>query len=226
MPMPNLTIVILAAGLSQRLGFAKQYILKNNQTLLAEKIELALKLEPNQVLVVLPKLNNALSRALYEDVAQLPVTVIDNPTPDTGIALSIRLAIEYLQTQSASPHTRVLFLTVDQIALTEQDLVQLTQPVTDTQLIVSCYDNNEPPTFGIPVNLPLSFLIAFAHRLQGDKGFRAMWQHSTQITTTEHGTYQLFSIFLPHLGFDIDTPADFEKAQVGYHLQKNLTFIK
>ena len=33
----NLTVVILAAGLSQRLGFAKQLIVKNHQTLLAEK---------------------------------------------------------------------------------------------------------------------------------------------------------------------------------------------
>lgn len=37
----NLTVVILAAGLSQRLGFAKQLIVKNHQTLLAEKIQLA-----------------------------------------------------------------------------------------------------------------------------------------------------------------------------------------
>ena len=53
----NLTVVILAAGLSQRLGFAKQLIVKNHQTLLAEKIQLARQLHPYQVLVVLPKLS-------------------------------------------------------------------------------------------------------------------------------------------------------------------------
>ncbi|MBD3727509.1 MAG: NTP transferase domain-containing protein, partial [Moraxella osloensis] len=95
----NLTVVILAAGLSQRLGFAKQLIVKNHQTLLAEKIQLARQLHPYQVLVVLPKIDNPISKALYNEVAPFAVTVVDNPTPQTGMAQSIQYAMTTLQQQ-------------------------------------------------------------------------------------------------------------------------------
>lgn len=214
----NLVVVILAAGLSCRLGFAKQLILKNHQTLLDEKIDLALALNPSQVLVVLPKLDNALSKTLYQQVSKQSVTIIDNLTPDTGMAQSIQLAIDTLSRQYADDALRVLFLTVDQFALTHADLGKLTAPVSDTQLIVSRYDNQAMPTYGIPVNVPLGFLTAFAHRLTGDKGFRALWQHHDDLMVDATIPYQLVAIFLPHLKDDIDTPEDFEKFQVMYSL--------
>lgn len=213
----NLVVVILAAGLSQRLGFAKQLIVKNNQTLLDEKIALALALDPSQVLVVLPKLDTVLSRTLYQQVSKLPVTIVDNLTPQTGMARSIQLAIDALSRQRTTDATRVLFLTVDQFALTHEDLRKLTVPVTDSQLIVSRYDEQPSPNLGIPVNLPLTFLTAFAHHLTGDKGFRVLWQHPNDLTIKADNAYQLVDIFLPHLKDDIDTPADFKRFQDIYH---------
>lgn len=153
----NLIVVILAAGLSQRLGFAKQLIVKNHQTLLAEKIQLARQLQPYQVLVVLPKLDNPISKALYNEVAPFAVTVVDNPTPQTGMAQSIQYAMTILQQQSVSAAMRILFLTVDQVAVTLDDLRLLSQNVEDNQLIVSEYGDNNQPIWGIPVNLPWGF---------------------------------------------------------------------
>lgn len=218
-PPSNLTVVILAAGLSQRLGFAKQLIVKNHQTLLAEKIQLARQLLPHQVLVVLPKLDNPLSKALYNEVAPFAVTVVDNPTPQTGMAQSIQYAMTILQQQSVSAAMRILFLTVDQVAVTLDDLKLLSQNVEDHQLIVSEYGDNNRPIWGIPVNLPWGFLRAFGHQLQGDKGFRALWQHQTTIVSPADGkVYQLYPILLPHLGQDIDTLAQFEQLKTAYHL--------
>lgn len=216
----KLIVVILAAGLSQRLGFAKQLILKNNQTLLDEKIALALALHPSQVLVVLPKLDTALSAALYQQVRHLPVTIVDNPNPHTGMAQSIQLAVSTLKNQCVDDPMRVLFLTVDQIALTYDDLIKLTQLVTDDQLIVSRYDEQSPPTFGIPVNLPFGFLTVFAQHLQGDKGFRALWQNQEKLVTKNGRPYHLTGIFLPHLKQDIDTLDDFEKLKHTYNLAR------
>ena len=215
----NLTVVILAAGLSQRLGFAKQLIVKNHQTLLTEKIQLARQLLPYQVLVVLPKLDNPLSKALYNEVAPFAVTVVDNPTPQTGMAQSIQYAMTTLQQQSVSATMRILFLTVDQVAITLDDLTLLSQNVEDHQLIVSEYGDNNRPIWGIPVNLPWGFLRAFGYQLQGDKGFRALWQHQTTIVSpTDRTVYQLYPIPLPHLGQDIDTLEQFEQLKTAYQL--------
>ncbi len=211
----NLTVVILAAGLSQRLGFAKQLIVKNHQTLLAEKIQLARQLQPYQVLVVLPKLDHPISKSLYNEVAPFAVTVVDNPTPQTGMAQSIQYAMTTLQQQSVSATMRILFLTVDQVAVTLDDLTLLSQNVEDHQLIVSEYGDNNRPIWGIPVNLPWGFLRAFGHQLQGDKGFRALWQHQTAIDGT---VYQLYPIPLPHLSQDIDSLAQFDQLKTAYHL--------
>lgn len=215
----NLTVVILAAGLSQRLGFAKQLIVKNHQTLLAEKIQLARQLQPHQVLVVLPKFDNPISKALYNEVAPFAVTVVDNPTPQTGMAQSIQYAMTTLQQQSVSATMRILFLTVDQVAVTLDDLTLLSQNVEDHKLIVSEYGDKNQPIWGIPVNLPWGFLQAFGHQLQGDKGFRALWQHQTAIVSPTDGTvYQLYPIPLPHLSQDIDTLEQFEQLKTAYHL--------
>ena len=106
-----------------------------------------------------------------------------------------------LQQRSVSAADADLFLTVDQVAITLDDLTLLSQNVEDNQLIVSEYGDNNRPIWGIPVNLPLGFFCKhFGHQLQGDKGFRALWQHQTAIVSPTDGTvYQLYPLPLPHL---------------------------
>lgn len=215
----NLTVVILAAGLSKRLGFAKQLILKNHQTLLAEKIQLARQLQPCQILVVLPKIDSPIAKALYNEVAPFAVTIVDNPTPQTGMAQSIQYAIRTLQQQSVDNAMRVLFLSIDQVAVTIDDLTLLSQTVTENQLIVSQYGEDNQPIWGIPVNLPWGFLQEFGSQLQGDKGFRALWKNQKSIVSHLNDTvYQLYPIPLPHLSQDIDTLGQFEDLKTAYQL--------
>ena len=135
------------------------------------------------------------------------------------MAQSIQYAMTTLQQQQLSATMRILFLTVDQVAVTLDDLRLLSQNVEDHQLIVSEYGDNNRPIWGIPVNLPWGFLRAFGHQLQGDKGFRALWQHQTAIVSRADGTvYQLYPIPLPHLSQDIDTLEQFEQLKTAYHL--------
>lgn len=218
-----LNVVILASGLSQRLGFAKQLIVKYHQSLLRENVQLALSLNPVQVLVVLPHHDSDFFNRLSAEISDLAVTVVKNSTPQTGMADSIKLAIATLKQQQADSTMRVLFLTTDQVALTHHDLIQLTQAVEHHQILASQY--GDEPILGVPVNLPFGFLQEFGNELQGDKGLRSLWKHQTDIPSQLDNTvYQLFPIALPHLSDDIDTPQDFERLQDHYQLSlpKNL----
>lgn len=204
--MENLHIVILAAGLSQRLGFAKQLILKNGQTLLAEKIQLALSFS-QQVTVVIPQVamgnltENDLQQ-IHADVKNFPVQAVLNSEPKQGMALSIKLAYQAIQQNLLKPeenltHTRVLFLTIDQVALTAKHLYPLCQNPTitstidpATEVLVSRYfqaDNfattngqKNTPIWGVPVSMPYTFLAEFVGELHGDRGFGAIFKRYQQ----------------------------------------------
>lgn len=212
-------VVILAAGLSQRLGFPKQLITCQGQSLLRRTIALALTIQPIEVLVVLPKLNCAWSKAVYQQVGGWTVRCIDNIVPERGIAHSIELAYGALQQIAMQPHTRILFLTVDQVALTALDLKQLTDGVRSHQVRVTHYDQ-ERTQAGIPVNMPFEFLRDFSGQLHQDQGFRVLWKNHTQAWINEQGQrYEMDQVVLPHLAADIDTMEQFQLLQPKFQLQ-------
>lgn len=215
----NLHIVLLSAGLSQRLGFAKQLILKNGTTLLEEKIRLALAFT-NHVTVVIPDIETPWAQQILAICQAFPVQIVANPTPQTGMAQSIQLAFASLQTQNLAPNkapnkttnSRIIFLTIDQVALNHQHLTQLTQTVDSRTLIASRYHN--PSILGIPVNMPFEFLAIFAPQLQGDKGFGKILK---QLSNTA-GDYQVLAMDFPELAWDIDTPTQFEQLKAKFGL--------
>lgn len=208
-PSDNLHIVLLSAGLSQRLGFAKQLILKNGITLLEEKIRLALSVSKN-VTVVTPNIDTPWAQQVYAICRLFPVQIVPNPTPHTGMAQSIQFAFASLQKQHSTTDTRIVFLTIDQFALNTQHLSQLTQVVDSHTLIASRYHNTgEPAVMGIPVNVPFGFLATFAPQLHGDKGFGKILNQLVHITTN----YHIIPIDIPELAWDIDTPEQFEQLQ-------------
>lgn len=207
----NLHIVVLAAGLSQRLGFAKQLILKDNITLLEEKIRLAFAFS-NNVTVVIPKIDTDWAKQICCIARRFPIQLVSNPTPQLGMAHSIQLATAALCAQNLPSTARVMFLTIDQIALNNTHLVQLTQAVPDTTLIASRYAT--PAVVGIPVNMPVGFLTAFVPQLEGDKGFGKILAHLAQADST----YRILTIDLPELAWDIDTPEQFEQLKKAFAL--------
>lgn len=207
--MARLFVIILAAGLSQRLGIPKQLVRQHGISLLSKTIQQAQALSPKAVFVVTPAPVTAWARQIHAELATLPVVTVHNPHPQNGMAHSLRRALHALADTDSHRDDRVLILTIDQVALTVADLHALYQPADSHELVLSRY--GEPPVLGVPVNLPWGFLCDYAARLQGDKGLRALWQDTAALACAACGVdYRVVAVDVPQLAMDLDTMAQFE----------------
>jgi len=125
----NHAIIILASGLSRRLGQAKQLLFKNGVPLISHMIRLAASTNPQLIIVVIPK-NKA---SIDSEVAKLSDTHLNvkiaiNQTPETGMGHSLYVAIEALTYFVSNKNfndkdfnheavERVLIMGVDQVLL-------------------------------------------------------------------------------------------------------------
>ncbi|RYY78856.1 MAG: nucleotidyltransferase family protein [Moraxellaceae bacterium] len=184
---PNLAVLILAAGLSRRLGQPKQLLLKNKKPLIHHIAELAIGLNPYSI-VVITNSRVEISSCLND----LPLQLVQNPQADTGMASSLKIGAECLKDHRGS----VVILGVDQPLLDAdylQQLVQysLQQPAMN---IVSHYAQ----TIGIPAIVQPE-LLQQTHNLSGDSGLKKLLMQQPNT---------LIKVPAPQLVFDIDTPED------------------
>src|SRR5689334_9322503 len=107
--MEAVTVVVLAAGASSRLGRPKQLVEWRGETLVHRAARLAVESGLGPVRVVTGARAEDVSRA----VAALPVTCVHNPRAEEGIASSIRQGLTGVD-------TAVLVLTCDQPLLTAE----------------------------------------------------------------------------------------------------------
>jgi len=93
-PTANHAVIILASGLSQRLGQAKQLLNKTATPLISYMTMLALTTKPQAIIVVIPDNNSMIDSVMSELSVQHPVIrTVMNPTPETGMANSLYLAL-------------------------------------------------------------------------------------------------------------------------------------
>jgi len=142
----NHGIIILASGLSRRLGEAKQLLYKNGVPLISHMIRLAASTNPQVIIVVIPK-NEA---SIASEVAKLSDThlhikTVINQTPETGMGHSLYVAIEALTyfvsnknfNDKNSNHKtveRVLIMGVDQVLL---DIEHVNELLAGKHLVVA-----------------------------------------------------------------------------------------
>ncbi|MEN6669181.1 nucleotidyltransferase family protein [Psychrobacter sp. B38] len=215
----NHAVIILASGLSQRLGQKKQLLYKNGKPLISHMTTLALTGKPQTIIVVIPDNNPAIEEAIAPLCLQYPVIqTVKNPQPDTGMAHSLYLGIETLSAINLSVD-RVLIMGVDQILLDETHLTAL---LTGSQAVVaSGYHNwtpadkhvNDPSAsnvsakniIGLPLVVDEDLLKQWQSVLAGDKGLRHLIRRlpSSQIRTVTNA----------QLSYDIDTPEQLVFAQ-------------
>lgn len=137
--MPNSTnsyltfaTIVLASGLSERLGQPKQLLAKpsfskRNQPLLAYAVSLtqALLPKPTVSLAILPATHPNLE-AMQDCLKGKAVTTVLNPIPQMGMGNSLKLGITSLQEAESSglshPCGWVLILGVDQVLLDSRHL--------------------------------------------------------------------------------------------------------
>lgn len=185
--------IILAAGASTRMGTAKQLLPLAGKPLLVRTVEAALASPAWPVVVVL----GANEEQIRPVLSRLPVIVADNPTWAEGMAASIRTGITTLQ-QFSRMLDGALIALCDQPAFSPVVISRLLarQKETGCSIVASRYAGRQ----GAPA-LFLSEHFATLASLTGEEGARALLNgHPSQVAATE----------LPELGFDIDTPADYE----------------
>lgn len=211
----NHATIILASGLSQRLGQAKQLISKDGEPLIRYMTNIALATQPQAIIIVIPEDNPLIASAVTELAAQhANVHTVTNPTPETGMAHSLYLGIEALVNLDDSLVNRVLIMGIDQVLLDEEHLLTL---LAGTQTVVASgysslrhWSNGQDldettdteafkkDIIGLPLSIDYELLKQWQALLTGDKGLRHLIRGlpTSQISTVDNH----------QLSYDIDTP--------------------
>jgi molybdenum cofactor cytidylyltransferase len=185
-------IIILAAGISARLGTPKQNLVYEGQTLLQRTIKSALATVCHPVIVMLG--GNA--GIIMPTIENLPVNIVYNENWQEGMSSSIRLGVVYLQKNHVKINSVILML-CDQPFVNTELLNQLKLSTTKKSIVVCAYNSGiGPPAFFDSHYFPELLL------LQGNDGAKNLiLKHETHITT----------IPFPLGNIDIDTLDDFEQ---------------
>jgi molybdenum cofactor cytidylyltransferase len=197
--MNNCAIIILAAGSSSRLGYPKQLVLHNNESLIRRAVSSALEVS-NHVVVVL----GANTQSVQDEIKDLPVEVAHNGQWEEGMASSIRCGISCVSS-GPDPVDAAVIMVCD-------------QPFVDAcllQTLISTYAKSNQPivactykeTMGTPVLFDKS-LFRDLLALDGNSGAKQLIAKNREAV----------AIIPFPLGYvDIDTERDYE------NLQNNLT---
>ena len=200
-------VILLAAGLSQRLGTPKQLLLRARLPLITHMLYIALKSGAKKIIVVVPSDLPAVTTAVQSmKIPSNQLIVVQNDQSGLGMAHSLQLGIEALRIH-APECGRVLIMGVDQIHLDSAhvtDLLAAVQPIAVSQYPASDTSSEDKQILGLPVVVEQAQLLAWYAKLSGDKGLRALIRH-TDITP--------HIVDNPKLSTDIDTPAQLASAK-------------
>lgn len=195
--VPELQIVILAAGFSSRLGSPKALARVRSVSLLRRTLTLAARLAPARITTVLPP-----GAARYRIEARgLKVTFLENSRRGEGLSSSVRLAIQRARYSAA-----VLLLPVDLVTLKPRDVARLISGwrASRRRVIARRVEQSGAAHAGVPLILP-RWLYARALAVRGDAGLRGM--------VAELSPQQRVLLTLPSAAFDVDTPQDLHAAR-------------
>lgn len=189
----HISITILAAGASTRLGQPKQLLEFKGKTLIAHAIEQALEAKCGKVSVIL----GANHEKVQPTIQSYPVEIIQNTNWEEGIGNSIALGISTLEKQD--PKTKgALLMLCDQPFVTSDLLKKLLEKFqTSSNLVTACsYDN----TIGIPAIFDQQ-LFEELKKLKGDRGAKKVilkYEKQAEFVSFVEG------------GVDVDTLEDYE----------------
>ena len=188
----KLSILILAAGNSSRLGSPKQLIEFEGKSLIERITETALSIS-EEVLIVLGGNSEQISPKLER--FEHTISTIINPDWQQGMGTSIRLGVEKLAHKSDS----ILILLSDQPFISKVLLQNMVQTYANFQNpIVACVYNN---TLGVPILFNKSVFLELL-KLSGDKGAKSFLHlYDNKISMID----------FPEGIIDIDTTKDVEK---------------
>ncbi len=185
----KLSILILAAGSSSRLGQPKQLIEFQDETLIRKITQTALSIS-DEILVVLGANAELVGRNLISFSEQ--VNTIYNPNWQEGMGTSIRIGTEVLAPKSDA----IMILLCDQPFVSTSILQEMMQIFANSKRpIIACEYKNQ---LGVPMLFAQSIFPELL-KLHGDKGARA-FLHKYQ--------GQIGIVPFPEGSFDVDTFED------------------
>ncbi|RAI97841.1 CTP:molybdopterin cytidylyltransferase MocA [Chitinophaga skermanii] len=191
-PLEQYAVLVLAAGQSKRLGSPKQALMYKGDTLLRNTIKTAQQLGTSTIGVVVGKEVETTRTQL----ADLPVTIIENPQFEEGMGSSIRHGVAALQ--AIHPQLAfILILVCDQPYLDSFHLRQLMheQQARNVPIAASTYEGRN----GVPALFRADMFPALL-TLQGDTGAKHVIAHTENIATVD----------FPGGAFDIDDQASLD----------------
>ncbi|WOD43100.1 nucleotidyltransferase family protein [Hwangdonia lutea] len=141
----NISIIILAAGASKRMGTPKQLLKWGNSTLIGNAIETALKLQVNEVIVVLGAHYNLIKK----EISNYPITILNNEDWQKGLGRSLAFGVEYIA-NSKQNIDGILVTLADQPLIDTVFLNKLIDEFNKGQhlIIATSYKNKK---YGVPV---------------------------------------------------------------------------
>ena len=184
----KISAILLAAGLSQRMGCDKLLLEYHGKTLLQRSIELLSSLPVFEHIIIMSDTRN--------EIITLPsgIRSLINHIPENGISGSIRVGIE------AATGTHYFFLTADQPLLTVADLIPLLESSeADPDKIVFPVIDSKPCS---PTIFPGHFRTELLD-LSGDTGGRAVRDANT-------GAWHTVEPERPFNFVDIDSAEDYQ----------------
>ena len=188
--------IVLAAGLSRRLGRPKQLVLYGGETLLRRAARHAVEAGAWPVFVVLPAHPHAASPDFAEALTGLPVVAVANCEYGSGMGSSLRAGMDALLAfeKQAAAHVadRVLLLVADQPLVTARHLHRLLAEPAPDGIAAAHYHRR----LGVPAAFRREHFAALA-AAGGDEGARTLLR-----------THPAAAVPMPEAALDIDTPQD------------------
>lgn len=196
--MSRIDAVILAAGLSERMGADKLLLPLGNSSVIGQFLAgFPFALFERTIMVYHHEQLAAIARAY-------PVTLCHNDNPKAGISRSIRLAVSCAQRGNG-----IMFAVADQPLLTEHTLSRLIDIFhTNQQSIILPEVNGTPAN---PVIFPAG-LRPELRRLRGDAGGRQLIRLYPELVRTVPCVSE-------HEFYDIDTPQLYQRVVKQWNLE-------
>jgi len=195
---PRLQVIVLAAGLSTRLGLPKPLARVRAFSLLRRTLTVVARFAPAKIVVVIPR-----HAARYRiETRGVNVVFTANPRRAQGLSSSVRRGIVLARYSPA-----LLLLPVDLAALQPRDVARLISRwrAARRRVIARRIERQDgAPRGGVPLILP-RWLYARALEVTGDVGLREL--------VGELPATQRVLLNLPSAAMDIDTPQDLRAAR-------------
>ncbi len=187
----RITIVILAAGGSKRLGGPKQMLLYQGTSMIRHLAKGALDSRAGKVAVVL----GAYLETIEQEIESMPVRIIRNEKWEEGMGGSIAMAVESVRNESDA----ILFTASDQPLVTTPFLNSMIEASRASAKRIIAAEYSE--TLGIPALFPGKYFDELA-ALSGDSGAKKIiLKHRTSV----------IGIPFPEGSVDIDQLTDLKK---------------